>query len=68
MFFREAGWAKKAAELITIVLSTPVAIEIALLSLNLLYKLSLALPERIYSQTLGDGAYLMHFHRITPFT
>jgi hypothetical protein len=62
VFFRQAGLTKKAFELVTIIRGGPVAIKIALLALNFLYQLNFALPERIYSQTLGEASNLIHFH------
>jgi len=62
VFFREAGLAEKTFELVTIIRCGREAIEIALLALNFLYQLNLALPERFYSQTLGEASYLIHFH------
>ncbi len=45
MFIGKTGFAEKAFELVTIALGSPKAIEMALLALNFLYKLNLALSE-----------------------
>jgi hypothetical protein len=62
VFLRQAGLPEKAFELVTKIRGGPEAIEIALLALNFLYQLDLALPERFNSQTLCEASYLIHFH------
>ena len=67
MLIRKTRCAEKAFELVTIVLGGPKAIEIALLALNFLDKLNLALPERIYSQALAQSPDLIHLHLQNSF-
>jgi len=62
LLIRKTRCAEKAFELVTIVLGGPKAIEIALLALNFLYKLGLALPERIYSQALAQSPDFINLH------